>query len=142
MKTITLQMMAITISAKIMMVMTINHQMDRSKFDGIHRHHPSLFISIYPIIFRNWIFFKSMLEILYVPNHIYCNQSLIFEHGFWNFGYGYKCLGYLVFGFGYEKWSILPEFMAIIWSCLGSFWSPFKTIFKNAISFSLKQLEV
>ena len=55
MTTITLQMMAITItiSAKIMMVITIIHQMDRSKFDGIHRHHPSLFMSIYPIIFRN-----------------------------------------------------------------------------------------
>ena len=55
MTTITLQMMAITItiSAKIMMVITIIHQMDRSKFDGIHHHHPSLFISIYPIIFGN-----------------------------------------------------------------------------------------
>ena len=53
MTTITLQTMAITISAKIMMVITIIHQIDRSKFDGIHRHHPSLFMSIYPIIFRN-----------------------------------------------------------------------------------------
>ena len=46
--TITLQMMAITITinAKIMMVITIIHQMDRSEFDGIHRHHPSLYISI------------------------------------------------------------------------------------------------
>ena len=29
-------------------------------------------------------------------------QRLIFEHGFWNFGYGYECLGYSVFGFGFR----------------------------------------
>ena len=59
MTTITLQTMAITItiSKKIMMVLTIIHQMDWSKFDGINCHHPLLFTSIYPIIFRNWIFF-------------------------------------------------------------------------------------
>ena len=61
MTTITLQMMAITItiSAKIMMVITIIHQMDRSKFDGIHHHHPSLFISIYAILLRNRIIFLN-----------------------------------------------------------------------------------
>ena len=31
-------------------------------------------------------------------------QRLIFEHGFWNFGYGYECLGYSVFGFGFRLW--------------------------------------
>ena len=48
MTTITLEMMAIniTINAKIMMVITIIHQMVRLEFDGIHRHHPSLYISI------------------------------------------------------------------------------------------------
>ena len=43
-------------------------------------------------------------------------QSLIFEHGFWNFGYGYKCLGYSVFGFRFRLWKIrlfLQEFVAI-----------------------------
>ena len=46
MTTITLEMMAITINAKIMMVITIIHQMDRSEFDGIHRNHPSLMINM------------------------------------------------------------------------------------------------
>ena len=43
-------------------------------------------------------------------------QSLIFDYGFWNFGYGYKCLGYSVFGFGFRLWKIrlfLQEFVAI-----------------------------
>ena len=58
-------MMAITIiiNAIIMMAITIIHQMGRSKFDGIHRHHPSPYISIWPIIFR---FFKK-----YALNKIY-----------------------------------------------------------------------
>ena len=65
MTTITFKMMAIsiTINTKIMMAITIIHQMDRSKFDGIHRHHPSLYISIWPKNFKYGIFFVKILGI-------------------------------------------------------------------------------
>ena len=53
----------ITINVIIMMAITIIHQMGRSKFDGIHRHHPSPYISIWPIIFR---FFKKILWMKYI----------------------------------------------------------------------------
>ena len=70
MTTITFKMMAIsiTINTKIMMAITIIHQMDRSKFDGIHRHHPSLYISIWPKKFKCRIFFLNSWNIIYTKS--------------------------------------------------------------------------
>ena len=94
---------------KLYLIITLYWRQNSAKcFETAHTYLLAWFI-YWNLWVHKGILFESWREL-----SIVCHQCLIFEHGFWNFGFGYKCLGHSVFGFGFRLQKI-DEFYENLW---------------------------